>query len=229
GQYGTGASADEITEYTGVSVGSIYNCARRCMITIMGLHGESIKGEQDCAEMKSGTSAWGGGIYAADGTPVKLFAKPGFFGLDLYGKDKIYAIQLTLIILIHNLLIADYAVGQPGSVHDSAAFKETYFCNNYEQLLQRYQWIWADSAYTLTPWLITPFKAPRGKQLTRNQERFNYYLSRIRVAVEHTIGLLKARWGSLKELQIQITDGVKLAYATMWIHCCLVLHILVIK
>ncbi|KZT74552.1 hypothetical protein DAEQUDRAFT_660298, partial [Daedalea quercina L-15889] len=64
GRYGTGAAADEIAEYTGVSVGSVYNCARRCMIAIMGLHGEAIKGFDPlhmegarlCAEMKSGTS-----------------------------------------------------------------------------------------------------------------------------------------------------------------------------
>ncbi|KZT64952.1 hypothetical protein DAEQUDRAFT_658196, partial [Daedalea quercina L-15889] len=109
------------------------------------------------------------------------------------------------------------------------AFQDTYFYKNHASVLHPWEWIWADSAYTLAPWLITPFKAPRGGRLTREQRQFNYYLSKIRVAVEHAFGLLKARWQSLRELRIHITDEVKLAYATMWIRCCLILHNLVIR
>ncbi|KZT66355.1 hypothetical protein DAEQUDRAFT_654579, partial [Daedalea quercina L-15889] len=236
GHYGTGAAVDELADWAGVSVGSVYNCARRCMVAIATLHGSAIiaiEPEQMAAariraEAKA-THAWRGGIFAVDGTPVPLAHKPGFFGVDFYGKDKLYAIQAIIIILIHNLLIVDYAVGKPGSAHDATGFKDTYFYKHHEELLQSDEWIWADSAFTLTQWLITPFKAPRGKQLTRRQRRFNYYLSKIRVAVEHAIGLLKIRWQSLKELRIHITDEVKLAYATMWIRCCIVLHNLVIR
>ncbi|KZT66680.1 hypothetical protein DAEQUDRAFT_642411, partial [Daedalea quercina L-15889] len=109
------------------------------------------------------------------------------------------------------------------------AFKDTHVFKHHAELLKEYEWIWGDSAYTLTPWLITPFKAPRGEQLTREERRFNYYLSRIRVAVEHAIGLLKIRWQSLKELRIHISDEIQWMFAVMWIRTCLVLHNLVIK
>ncbi|KZT65156.1 hypothetical protein DAEQUDRAFT_654571, partial [Daedalea quercina L-15889] len=109
------------------------------------------------------------------------------------------------------------------------AFKETFTWAHHDQLLHPYEWIWADSAYPLLPWLITPFKAPRGERLTARQRTFNYRLSKIRVAAEHAIGLLKIRWQSLKELRIYITSEVKLAYAVMWIRTCLIMHNMVIK
>ncbi|KZT64953.1 hypothetical protein DAEQUDRAFT_717342 [Daedalea quercina L-15889] len=104
GRYGTGAAVDEIADWAGVSVGSIYNCARRCMVALAGLHSvafnsreeEQIQGAKRCAAEKAGTTAWEGGIYATDGSPIKLSGKPGFYGIDFYGKDKIYAIQLTV-------------------------------------------------------------------------------------------------------------------------------------
>ncbi|KAH9913738.1 uncharacterized protein B0H18DRAFT_833357, partial [Fomitopsis serialis] len=88
----------------GMSIGSVFNCSRRCMVTILGHHDVEIKfcDEEQMqqaklyAEMKSLTVEWRDGDLAADGTPIKLYTRPGFFGLDFYGKDKIYAIQLTV-------------------------------------------------------------------------------------------------------------------------------------
>ncbi|KZT65157.1 hypothetical protein DAEQUDRAFT_677282 [Daedalea quercina L-15889] len=102
GRYGPGACSIEIAEWTGVSIGTVYNCSRRCMIALMSCHDDAFApdetqrpGAKKLAEEKSRTPEWGGGILAADGTPVKVFVRPGWYGSDFYGKDKIYAIQLT--------------------------------------------------------------------------------------------------------------------------------------
>ncbi|KZT66679.1 hypothetical protein DAEQUDRAFT_674563 [Daedalea quercina L-15889] len=104
GRYGPGAVVDEIAETTGVSIGSVYNCSRRCIVALLCLHDEAIQfDEQEHAEASkqraealSGTQVWRHGNRATDGTPIPLFAKPGWFGQQFYGKDKIYAIQLMV-------------------------------------------------------------------------------------------------------------------------------------
>lgn len=52
----------------------------------------------------------------------------------------------------------DYVVGLPGSQHDSTAWAESYTVKNREMLLQDDEWIWADSAYPLTKWCISPYQ-----------------------------------------------------------------------
>ena len=79
----------------------------------------------------------------------------------------------------HNLLIVDYSLGHPGSVHDAWAFRSTRIYQQHAALLQDDHWIWADSAYPLEPWCIPPFKKPRNGALTRDQKTFNYHLSKV--------------------------------------------------
>lgn len=67
-------------------------------------------------------------------------------------------VHSQIIIFVHSLLITEYLLGQPGSTHDSTAFRQTNLYQNHEQLLQAHEWIWGDAAYPLLPWLITPFK-----------------------------------------------------------------------
>ena len=79
----------------------------------------------------------------------------------------------------HNLLIVDYSLGHPGSVHDAYAFRSTRIYQEHGTLLPAGHWIWADSAYSLTPWCIPPFKKPHNGRLTANQRTFNYHLSTV--------------------------------------------------
>ncbi|KZT64823.1 hypothetical protein DAEQUDRAFT_769391 [Daedalea quercina L-15889] len=174
GRYGPGAAVEEIAEWGDISVGSVHNFTKCCIVALLSLHDhafkfheeELVEGAKACAEHKANTPTWRHGWLATDGSPIPFFCRPGWYGQDFYGKDKLYAMQLTLIVYIHNLLIADYAVGRPGSTHDSSAFEDTRTFKEHAQLLQDYECIWADSAYSLTSWLITPFKKPRGGQLT---------------------------------------------------------------
>lgn len=69
----------------------------------------------------------------------------------------------------HNLLIVDYGLSHPGSSHDSYAFKETGIYQQHHTYLADNEWIWGDSAYPLSTWLIPPFKKPRNQALNRKQ------------------------------------------------------------
>lgn len=130
--------------------------------------------------------------------------------------------------MIHSLFIVDYAAGHVGSAHDALAFRDTRLYNNHSTLLRNGEWVWADSAYGVASWLVSPFKQPGGGEITPDQSRFNYYLSRLRVRVEHAIGLLKGRFQSLRELRIQISSTERHRSAVRWIQCCITLHNLII-
>ena len=55
-----------------------------------------------------------------------------------------------------------------------------------------------------------------------------HYLQ-IRIQVEHTIGLLKGTFQSLKEIQIQLINTKPHMVIIIWAHICIVLHNLIIS
>jgi DDE superfamily endonuclease len=51
----------------------------------------------------------------------------------------------------------------------------------------------------------------------------------IRIRVEHTIGLLKGTFQSLKEIRIQLLDNKRHKIIIMWARVCIILHNLIIR
>ena len=85
--------------------------------------------------------------------------------------------------------------------------------------------MWADSAYALDSWCITPYKRPLAA-LPENKT-FNYHLSRVRVKSEHAMGYLKGRFSSLRGLRQQIGDATDHKRALVWVKTCIIIHTLV--
>lgn len=70
--------------------------------------------------------------------------------------------------------------------------------------------------------LIGSFKEP---EITGPEyQNFNYQLARLRVESEHMIGILKGRWGSLKELRLAFSTDKQFSVALTWVMACVVLH-----
>jgi len=44
------------------------------------------------------------------------------------------------------------------------------------------------------------------------------------MAIEHTFGLLKTRFSSLKSLAVQLNSPLDETRVHVWIHCCVILH-----
>lgn len=149
---------------------------------------------QDYVEERT-CSEWKGGFLSVDGTPFKLFQKPGWHGEGFFDRksnyslsnqvsDLLYFILLLIdgskvVIFPHNLRIVDYVIGVPGSLHDSAAFQNTRIARNPDTFFGPNEWLWADSAYGCHPWCVVPFKRPTEGSLTRSQKTFNFYLSKV--------------------------------------------------
>lgn len=81
------------------------------------------------------------------------------------------------MITLPNLKIIDYVIGHCGSAHDSTAFMDSRTVQDREKLLSPGEWIWANSAYPVETWCVTPYKKP-ASNIPENRV-FNYWLSRV--------------------------------------------------
>jgi hypothetical protein len=110
--------------------------------------------------------------------------------------------------------------------------------------------MWADSAYPPETWSVAPFRKPINRKLTLDQRTYNYWVSKVSVSlhstlsflmnlngfyylqicihVEHTIGLLKGTFQSLKEIRIQLINTKQHIIIIIWARTCIVLHNLII-
>ncbi|CAK5263861.1 unnamed protein product, partial [Mycena citricolor] len=84
------------------------------------------------------------------------------------------------------------------------------------------EFIWADSAYMLEKWCISPYKQPASLEL--GNEEFNNHVSMVRIRSEHAIGFLKGRFQSLKGLRVSIKDERTHKLATYWVAACVAVH-----
>lgn len=73
--------------------------------------------------------------------------------------------------------------------------------------------------------MVPPYKRNRNDvNLARDRHKFNQALASARVVVEHTFGMLKMRFQSLRSLRTQIDTQLDLERALNWIRACVLLH-----
>jgi hypothetical protein len=85
------------------------------------------------------------------------------------------------LITLPNLRIIDYVIGHCGSTHDSTAFQDSHTVHEKQRLIGRGEWVWADSAYPVEAWCVTPFKKPAAN--VPENKVFNYWVSHVRVTL----------------------------------------------
>uniref|UniRef100_A0A8D8QZX1 Nuclease HARBI1 n=1 Tax=Cacopsylla melanoneura TaxID=428564 RepID=A0A8D8QZX1_9HEMI len=104
-------------------------------------------------------------------------------------------------------------IGCSGRVHDARVLSESRI---YEELEQHgpeavfgsaERHIIGDSAYPLRPWLMVPYK--NRLHLEAPERNYNRALSKTRVVIENTFGLLKGRWRRLQLMNVGSVDRMK--------------------
>jgi hypothetical protein len=140
-----------------------------------------------------------------------------------------YGMQATVICDDQNR-ITHFSSLYPGSVHDSRAFKASSIGKSEACFSNKHQYLLADSAYGITNRIISPFKKRRGthETLSKDKKRFNRNLSHLRIKIEHTIGILKHRFRSLRKLPVRIINTHDIKWVLEWIGSCVILHNLLI-
>lgn len=159
-----------------------------------------------------------------DGTEVRLAEKPYIDSDSYLSRKQQYSIKAQLTC-DYSFRIRHVIVGYPGSVHDSRMFKNCLIGTYPERYFSSQQYVLGDSAYKLSPTVITPFRInARGVGATPAGKKFNRTLGKYRVRIENTIGLVKERFSSLKELKVPVIDSASSKLVCDWILVCCVLH-----
>lgn len=158
-------------------------------------------------------------IGAVDGSHIEISA-PSVDGNSYVNRKGFHSLNLQGVCDAQ-LRFIDVFAGICGSVHDARVWSMSDIKEELEENVSEFgpsgSHILGDSAYGLKQFLMTPYK-DRGF-MTATQRNFNKILSRHRVVIERTFGLLKGRCRRLKYLYIQ---NVK--YGALIIVACCVLH-----
>jgi hypothetical protein len=104
GHYGNAATTEDVADWAGVSVGTVYNCYKRVMIAVLQHHDDAIhfdpldtEDQEECKRAKQWVEQhtcreWRGGFLCVDGTPFNLFQKPGWHGEGFFDKKSNYSL-----------------------------------------------------------------------------------------------------------------------------------------
>ncbi|KAF7351923.1 DDE Tnp4 domain-containing protein [Mycena venus] len=225
-----GSGLQKVANWAGVGKGTITVVTRRVMTAILdpGFMTEAVRMPTPSEKEKAkawieahSCRAWRDGWCMVDGTLVALFDRPFWFGESYFDRKCNYSLNIQIVSL-PNLRIIDFGYGYTGSTHDSTAWEGARLAKERETLLQNGEFIWADSAYTLEKWMISPFKKPFS--LLQGNEEFNNHVSMVRIRSEHAIGFFKGRFQSMKGLRVNIKDEKTHKFATYWIAACIGIH-----
>ncbi|MBW0488287.1 hypothetical protein O181_028002 [Austropuccinia psidii MF-1] len=156
-----------------------------------------------------------------DGTNFPLYQKPAWQGEVFFDRKKVYSINAQILCDCDKNITAIIA-GWPGSCADAMVYRNMGIYRNPRRFFDKGQYLLLDSAYPLTDHLLPAFKAP-ASNLQINSD-FNFCLAKSRVRNKHTIGILKGRWASLKQMRLQLNGQEDINLYVAWIKACCILH-----
>ncbi|XP_046907604.1 putative nuclease HARBI1 [Hypomesus transpacificus] len=151
-------------------------------------------------------------IEAIDCTHIPIATSLGENEGDFINRRSLHSINVQMTC-DHQCLVTSIEAKWPGSVHDSRIFRESALCHRLEQGLFSGLLV-GDRRHACQPFLMTPYPDPN----TRPQTAFNVALSRTRVKIEMTFGILKARFNCLRGLRVAPDRACQVVTA------CAVLH-----
>ncbi|POW07670.1 hypothetical protein PSTT_08111 [Puccinia striiformis] len=211
GMYGNGGSPHVLAQYYNISPGSVENYTNRCILAIIEtlekkhVYWPNAQQRATFTATLAGRTVFDRCIGFVDGAIFPLTSAPTKHKEDYWMRKMVYAVNSLIVCNWQRRVI--YAVhGWCGSAHDQRVYKNS----QVSQIKQ-------DT-------IIPAFKRAPGRPLPPNKQQFNYELSHNRVIVEHTIGMLKNRWQSLKSLTIELLGKKTAKRLNAWLRACVVLH-----
>ncbi|KAL3689469.1 hypothetical protein R1sor_015778 [Riccia sorocarpa] len=163
-----------------------------------------------------------GCIGLVDGTLVKLSQRPLDDGETYFDKNSNYSMNVH-VICDQNKRVIYFSAGMPGSCHDLTCLRRSLLWGRLgsAQLFDNGQYLLGDNEYIPLDRLVCSYKRT-GDDMDKVD--FNTCIAHARVGNEHCIGILKARWQSLKEIRTQLRNFAENAYVIRWMRCCIILH-----
>lgn len=161
-----------------------------------------------------------------DGTPVILSQRPAIDGEVYWTRKSQYAMNVQLVC-DDAKRIRFYMIGYPGSMFDSTIFDKSKLLKTPENYFTSDEYLIADAGYALKERVITPYKQPLAS-LPANR-LFNELFSSARCKIEHTNGIWKNRWASLKGIRTQIREKKDFASVNEHVLVTIILHNILIS
>ncbi|KAL3700139.1 hypothetical protein R1sor_018161 [Riccia sorocarpa] len=163
-----------------------------------------------------------GCIGLVDGTLVKLSQRPRDDGETYFDRKSNYSMNVQ-VICDQNKRVIYFFAGMSGSCHDLTCLRRSSLWGRLgsTQLFDNGQYLLGDSGYIPLDRLVCSYKRT-GDDVDKVD--FNTCIAHARVGNEHCIGILKARWHSLKEIRMQLRSPAENTYVIRWIRCCIILH-----
>ncbi|EFP82516.1 uncharacterized protein PGTG_08472 [Puccinia graminis f. sp. tritici CRL 75-36-700-3] len=235
GSNGNGASVGRFSRNLSVGRGRVVKVSRRVIEALISLGRRYVVWPDAArrAEISEVMSREGfrGCVGFVDGTTIPMFQRPGYDGEVFFDRKRRYSINAQ-IICDCDKYITSFITGWPGSCGDSRVYKRMQLHLNPSNYFDEGQYLLADSAYELSHTVIPAYKVPAAN-ITINSQ-FNFCLAKARVRNEHTIGVLKSRWSSLREMRLHLyhCQHMRLhlyhcqhmrAYVS-WLYSCIILH-----
>ncbi|KAL3680843.1 hypothetical protein R1sor_023799 [Riccia sorocarpa] len=127
------------------------------------------------------------------------------------------------VICDQNKRVIYFFAGMLGSCHNLTCLRRSSLWGRLgsAQLFDNGQYLLGDSGYIPLDRLVCLYKRTGGDM---DKVDFNTCIAHARVGNEQCIGILKARWHSLKEIRTQLRNPAENACVICWIRCCFILH-----
>lgn len=226
GSFGTGAEIGKIAALFGIGDGgTIDKITWRVFKCILQLENEYMNWPsaeermdiilENCDELPHC-------IGFADGIEFKVLDKPADDHVSLYSRKKQYSIKMQGTCDFKEML-RHVVIGWPGSVHDARIFSESRMSTHPDEFFSGMEYLGADSAYTLTERVITPFRSNSSSLTPVQRAKFNKYFSSKRVRIEHVFGILKQIFCSLMCLGTHVSNS-SYEFVCIWIRVCCILY-----
>jgi hypothetical protein len=231
GVHGNGGSKGNVSEYFEVGDGTALLYTERVIEALLSLEDEVIvwpdaNERAEHAEFMDIKYGFKGCVGVVDGSCCVLETRPAVSGSDYFCRHKQYGVNVTVVV-DHSRLIRYMIVGWPASRHDNFIFEQTGLYDQPREFFSPFEYLLGDTAYTLSNHCMCPYKLPSAND--PDNALFNYHLSKARVCVEHTFGIVKNRFMSLKGMPIQAKKESDFVRVNKWIKACCILHNIAIK
>ncbi|OAC98545.1 hypothetical protein MUCCIDRAFT_167622 [Mucor lusitanicus CBS 277.49] len=156
-----------------------------------------------------------------DGSIIPLYRTPHFHPDKFFSRKQVPAMQ-SVFICDADLRVLYHESGHYGSSNDPGVIMNGLLLPKVPQFFPNNEYVIADSIYRKTTWCMPIKKESDG--LTGSDKKFNNYLSKARVRVEHCFAALKGRFPSLEGLRYKLNKREDLGVHTDVLKCCTTLH-----
>lgn len=216
---GNGAAVGRLANICGIGAGTVVLYTKRVISAIESLETQFIRWpsaeeRRVTARRIEENTGFPNCIGIIDGTHIHFAQRPTVDPECYWTRKHKYSLNATIVCDDQRRIIY-YQSGWPGSVFDNTCYNKTALVKNPDRFFSDDEYIMGDSAYQLSKRMLCPYKVH--DLTTEDNQLFNIYFSKLRVTIEHVMGLLKSRWSSLRGIRTQFRKKEDLKFINSWI------------